>query len=811
MSGHPTHPMSAPTPARPDKSDPSASESAGTRVAFVSRSAPEPARDDRPTDAHGGLLPSLRDPGMRRLMLLVLALQALSWWILDGYQLADSVEYMERAQAFVRSQEVVDSTSIRSFAFSALLVPIFTVADWLGIDDFKPVVWMVRLVQALFGLLLVRTCARIGARLGGRRTGIVAGFLVGMNPVFLQYSVSPVSGVAAAVFIGHAIESVLDRATFKRGLRAGLWMGLAMMMAYQSILIIGPLWLAFFLRERWKGRAGWGGALVGLGAGLLLQVVLDKLTYDEWGVSISRHFLSHAGPNVADMLARLGFIDQARALYEVALRAIDANPVIQSEATLASVDRLFPVDWYLTNLHRMLVWPVIGFGVLGLFLAVKRANVKSTLLLFVFAVNLYVMSLKGSKDFRLWLPLLPTIAPICALGFDFLLGARGQRNALRVACANILLIATAAIGVQTLLDRNTRRFSGYWDAMRMIDTLAAEDRQPMPDTGELPPKARASSAYHWAVYLRESKDVDLVKLPHHLDHWVQYTPAEREESLEAIAELDYFITHLAVLSNPEHSDLMAHVNGLFEIEAMLWDQAVFEHIGPVLVLRKRTGDPGAKTFFEVIEGEDPQAYRRRLHLPPPTRFVRRLGDDLEQIELLGWEFQELRGHDHGWITYHWYCGSKILGDYTVVDRLTTFDEHNSWQNNHAPAYGVHRTPDWQPGWIVRESWPVVAAADPYNWKAAFRPMGGPYRRGDLMPANLWMDLATFGAEGEITGRLEPAYAGEDEPMRRDELEGVLRTAAGVTFSKDDLVRVGRLFLPVHVTSRLGDDGRPLRD
>lgn len=791
----------------PDAFDPSAAESQTERVVFVSRSAQGPDPEAPPQDANGRPLPGLRSPVVQVMLVAILILQGLSWWILEGYQLADSVEYMERAQAFVRGEEVIDSTSIRSFAFPSVLVPFFTLAEWFDIDDFKPVVWMVRWIQMLFGLLLVRSCMRIGARLGGRRTGLVAGFLTGMNPVFLQYSVSPVSGVAAAAFVGLAIEHLLDPPSFKRGLRAGAWMGLAVMMAYQSLLVVGPLWLALFLRDRWKGRASWLGALAGLAIGLVLQIILDKITYGVWGASVWRHFLSHIH-FLALPLAHLGMLDLANALYGAAVEALDSGVVHRGDSTLEDIDRLLGVQWYFTQLPRMLVWPVIGFGLLGLFQTIKRASWKTSTLVFVFAVNVLVMSVKGSKDFRLWLPLLPAIAPICAYGADLLFGKPGQRSPAGPLFATLALLATVVLGIQTLLDRNTRRFSGYWEAMQIVDGLAADIRANAPD-GDLSPKIKASSAYHWAVYLRESEDVELIKLPHHLDHWKHYTPEERQASFEAIAELDFFITHLAVLSSPEHRDLMENVNRDFEVHAMLWDQEVFEHIGPVFVLRKRTGNPDAKTFYDVIEGRTPEEYRRDLLLPPGMRFVRRLGDHLEEIDLLGWEIEELPGHGHVWITYHWYCRADIIGDYTIVDRLTTFDERNSWQNNHGPAYGVHKTSTWEPGWILRESWPVVAAANPYDWKSPFRPMGGPYRRGDLMPANLWIDLATFGAEGQITGRMEPARTGEAEPMRRGEEATVLRTTDGTTFSKDDLVRVGRMFLPVHASSRVPDDGRPL--
>ena len=788
------------------------------RVKFVSRSAPD--RDPQAAlDAHGSPLPSLADPIVQLLLLGVMLLQGLSWWILEGYQLADSVEYMERAQAFVRSEEVVDSTAIRSFAFPSVLVPFFAFADWIGVEDFKPVVWLVRWIQMLFALLLVRSCIRIGARLGGRSTGLIAGVFAGVNPVFLQYSVSPVSGIASAMFAALAIENALDPPRFRRGVRTGVWMGLAIMMAYQSILIVAPVLLAMMVRDRWKQRASWTGALAGLAIGLVAQAALDKLYYGEWAASLSRHFLSHLYPYLGMIFWEIGFEEFGRKIYYLyeAVEEVEYRP----DGVVSDAGRREPLVWYFTHLTRMLVWPVIVCGIAGLGRAVKQANWKTSMLLFVFVVNASVMSIKGAKDFRLWLPLLPAIAPICAHGCGLLFhkkrGRDGKLRASRLAglAAAGIVVATTVLGIDTLMARNTRRFSGYWEAMRIIDGEAAERR--VAADGSLGPKLRVSSAYHWAVYLRESEDVELVKLPHHLDHWTNYDPVERHKTFAALDQLDFFITHLAVLSNPAHRDLMEFVNGHFEVHAMLWDQEVFEHIGPVFVLQRRTGDEGAKTFYEVIEDVDPELYRRERHLPPPVHFVRRLGQHVERITLLGWEFDELLGDDHGWITYHWYCASEIRGNYTVIDRLTTFDERHSWQNNHAPAYGVLPTSKWTPGSVVRESWPVVAASDPYDWKAPFRPMGGPYRRGDLMPANLWIDLATFGAgdpaAGEpeivITGRMEPAAHGASEPLRRGLLADVLRTPDGATFSKDDLVRVGRLFLPVHDSARLTDDGSPV--
>jgi len=158
--------------------------------------------------------------GSKRLLLAVLAcvfaLQIHSWNTLEGYQLADSVEYMERARNLAIGQEVRVDGAVRSFGFSLLLTPIFWVASLFGAESWHGLAWIVRLLQMGLGLGLVIASARLAERVTGRPIGWAAAALVGANPVFLQYTVSPVSGVAAGLFIALAllaqqgVETMLD-------------------------------------------------------------------------------------------------------------------------------------------------------------------------------------------------------------------------------------------------------------------------------------------------------------------------------------------------------------------------------------------------------------------------------------------------------------------------------------------------------------------------------------------------------------------------------------------------------------------------
>src|SRR5258707_7608492 len=123
-------------------------------------------------DSSGNELPGLRDKGVWLLLAFVLLLELVAWYYAEGYPVADSVEYMERARTFVRGEEIIDSGQIRLFGFSLLIAPIFLLADWIGLVDPRPVLWTICMLQITCGLLLVYVCVRLGARLGGRRTGL---------------------------------------------------------------------------------------------------------------------------------------------------------------------------------------------------------------------------------------------------------------------------------------------------------------------------------------------------------------------------------------------------------------------------------------------------------------------------------------------------------------------------------------------------------------------------------------------------------------------------------------------------------------
>ena len=397
------------------------------------------------------------------------------------------------------------------------------------------------------------------------------------------------------------------------------------------------------------------------------------------------------------------------------------------------------------------------------------------------------------------------------------------------------MLAAAGLGAHTLTSRNTRRYADYWRAVEYVGERVAEERAANPGT----PRKRIAAAYHWAVFLHTSADLVLTKLPRQVTGWEGLEKEEKFRVYDELRKQDWFLVHKPVLTNVGHRDLTDLLNAWFDVEEVFWDRDAAEDLGPIYVMRKRRSyelDPERRALFEIDPDGDPELLRRDLGFGEPVRLVRPdLGED---VWFVGSTYESLPADGLGWITYYYYCASPCRANYEVVDRITSRDGRVAWENTHLPTYGVFRMNEWKTGWLVREGWPVLAAANHDEWTKPLRPIGGPYRRGDLVPAFLWLDLATFydlcvhcdvplfpedgsthvcyGTERSaqdgrkaVSGRLDRARFGDVNPLRIGALAGVLETPNGWRFSPDGLNLVRRFLLPVQPAARLPDDGRAL--
>lgn len=755
-----------------------------------------------PASAGSGPRPLSSEPetsrlGLTWLALLVLAaiaLQALALARLQGYQLADSVEYLDRAHAFVRGERL-DPGTVRSFAFSALLAPLFALARALGLEDLRAAVAAARALQMLFALGSVLLLADLARRLFGRAAGVGAGLVLALNPVVAQYAIEPLSGTAAAFFLVLGLRSLALQRGWAAGARTGLAFGAAILMAFQSIPVVAALLACSFVFQRSPRVSTAAGWVLGLTPPLLGQCLLDLWVYGSFGSSLGAYFLENSGSILALQLRRLGFDELAAQIY----RKIYGAP---GSAVVPELRSLKPRDWYYRHLTaQCLSWSALVLIGLGLIAAWKRQRALVCVLVPTLVLNAIALSSKGEKSFRLWLPLLPLLALLAGAGLALLWSERpaqpaatapraGALRLLARALALALVLGAALFGWRTLQRTNLAKYGGYWQAIELVREHAPAGA----------PRPRVGSVYHWAVQFRAGAELELAKLPAHVDQWKVLSEEQRAAVLEALPRYDWLIGHQQAFA--QDARILEIVNREFEIERALWSIDTFEDLDPIYVLRKRTGRPDVHTFYELREGLDPGAYQAGLQFPRSADF-RRVHEDgaVEQIVLLGYEL-DLSQAPQGllWISYHWFAGTPLLRDYVVIDRFAD-GRGGAFHNNHAPAHGALPTSRWPQGSILRETHLVRVPQDPRGY-------GSAWCRGELIPTQLLLGLSEFGPSGELLGELLAYRPSARSPIPRPSPSTPVG-GDGRRFSPEGLIQVGGFFLPTPLRARLADDGGKL--
>jgi len=720
---------------------------------------------------------SWRDPAIRWLLLLTIALTCWSWWMQRGYPLADAVEFMDRARSWVAGEELSDARTVRSFAFSTLFVPPFLVARALGLEDPRPILVVARLLEVGLTLGLVLACARLAQRVAGRSAGLAVGCIAAFNPLVLQYSVYPISGIAAALCIALGLERLILPPSRRDALIGGLWFGLAFLMAYQGLLIALAVFVVLIARDRWHARASWLGLAAGLAICMGVQLVLDRVFYGQWDGSLWRYLLENVGYVIVHLMTDIGWSKAAGELYGE-ISALRGRVYVPDEAITHATMR-FNSFWYVISAPHFFVWPLLALLLVGVARAIGRPRWTSSLSVLTLILVLLVMAKKGDKSLRLCLPLIPLCAPLFAVAWEWL----AQRAFLRcLACAAV--VAGLPMGMVALAGMRPRAHAAYWGAADWINVEA----------GKLPAdsRARVASAYDWAVFLRFGARVQAVKLPDALERWKTFSDAERASVTAAIDGVDWLIMHQPLFA--ARPDLLEHLAPRFEVAAAFYDQDEAAELGAVLVLR-RSEQGGARLVTFESSAPTPQ-------FALEMQFKREA--DSEALTFLGHDFQRLPGSDWWWITYHWKLPRADVA-LEIRDRISAPDEKRTWQNDHPLARGAHAPSDAR---FVSEGFLFVPSDFQLGSTPRFRPIGGPYRRGDLIPVRVWFEVRDL--TDNVT--LAPWLEGEAHALQIEPLVETWRwTADGSRLSKDGLVQVATFFLPVHKRAYARDNGKPIPD
>ncbi|MDE0895256.1 MAG: hypothetical protein OSB10_01585 [Planctomycetota bacterium] len=728
---------------------------------------------------------------------------------IEGYLIADSVEYMDRANAVVQGASL-SSDTVRSFAFSAILMPFFWLANLLGLSG----LWtlgLIRVAMLALGLGTIAIVAQTGARVGGTRAGILAGLVLGWNPAFLQYTGEPLTAVAAAFCMALAFSySSREVLRTRDGATLGFWLGCGLMIAFKTIPIAGIFLLAALFRGRLRAPKYWLSAWLVFAAMTLSQCLLDGAIYGEFGSSLLPYVAQNFGGTLVYLFLRLSdfglpyFHDMARVIYDAMNTSLEAEAAqTTAENVGALVRSKTSWNWYLRSLtSSFLAWPAAVALLFGAVFALKTKKRGALLLIVLILANGTLLSLKSSKSFRLWVPMLPFLALFAGLGFDalaqWITGAKGSRirKVASGAALSISLLWLVFASYSALGNTNLRKYGAWWEATAKLEQEASK-------AGET---WRIASAYNWAVRFRGSKHLEIVKLPHHMDRWAELDTEQRRLVLAELDKLDGFIAHLQILT--QDPQIMKRVNARFEIEDILYKQRDFEEMNALYVLKKRSPERAPKrTFFELRRDVDPGTYQSQIQSSHSVDFRRRLpGGEVAQMVLLGWDLETgLASGEMSWLTLHWYAGPTGDHDYTMAYRLTDPDDR-ALSRTQAPAYGVWPTSALEPGWILQESIPIPVPPSP-------RDFGGANCRGDLIPSRLWIAIAEYEKLDDGTLKagpgLAPFHATAQRPLSKRDSPKPYVSADGYRWSADGLLQIGGLWLPVPEGSTLPDDGRRL--
>jgi hypothetical protein len=393
---------------------------------------------------------------------------------------------------------------------------------------------------------------------------------------------------------------------------------------------------------------------------------------------------------------------------------------------------------------------------------------------------LVIMAKKGDKSLRLCLPLIPLCVPLFAIAWDWL----AQRTALRWL-ARAALVAALPLALMALSHAKPRAYGAYWDAAGWINGEA--DKLP----GES--RVRVASAYDWAVFMRFNGRVERVRLSDSLDRWGSVTDAERERIAAGIDRLDWLIIHQPLLST--QLNLCSYLAPRFEVAAAFYDQDEAPELGAVLLLR-RSDRGGARLFGYDVQEPAPQN-AQKIEFKSDSKS--------EPLAFLGYDFERLPGSGWWWITYHWRLPISAAS-LEVRDRISAPDEKHTWQNNHVLGRGS-RSPS-RDARCLSEGFLFVPSDVELGENPRFRPLGGPYRRGELVPVRVWVEVRDI-ANG---APLEVFRGDELHPARESFTDLAWRWSVdGYRFSKDGLVQVGGFLLPVHPRAFVRDNGKPIPD
>lgn len=181
-----------------------------------------------------------------------------------------------------------------SIVYPSLHYLLFNILEFVGIRDPQAKMFVVRLLHAAYSLLVVYFGYRIAESLSDRQTARKTGLVLALFWPLPFLSVrNLIEVVCIPPLMGGTFYALESRKNLRNAFIAGLWLGLAFVFRYQTLLFTGTLGLVFLFRKEAR-HAVW------CAVGFLLSVFVVQGSADmfAWGYPFAS-FIEYVRYNLA--------------------------------------------------------------------------------------------------------------------------------------------------------------------------------------------------------------------------------------------------------------------------------------------------------------------------------------------------------------------------------------------------------------------------------------------------------------------------------------------------------------------------------
>ncbi|MDG1986246.1 MAG: hypothetical protein P8M11_16965 [Planctomycetota bacterium] len=733
--------------------------------------------------------PAWTDPAFLALALAAVALGAWSWLRVEGALFADVVEYLERARALVAGEALIDAQKVRAAGVTALHAPALWLANLFGQADGPWVLAYAAFVHVGISVGFLAATRRLALAIaqaagleGGalRLAGLLAACGALSSPTLLQFMAIPMTDVAAGAALAMGMErGLFGPSTAQGGRSAGGWLGIAVLCAFKAIPPVLLILATMAARNLLSGSPrdavrALGGAASSFAVLLLIQCVFDRLTYGQFGVGLWTYLLINFGPQSGQLLYEIGAVDLGQWLYQQGANAIGDVSLEDVSRSTDDFRAIAGRTWYVDNYEwfspRWLA-PAVALGAaaaaLGAIRSKSGAALRVLMPLGIALAFAALTSFKGSKDMRIWLPVLPAYAAYMGVGLLALAGKPTAPAArLRAAVVATLMLAGVLHAALHASRTPTAPFGAFERAARWLEEA------PVPVEGRAP---RVASSYHWAVLFRTPADWELEKLPFQLDSMTaRQDPEAMASSLSRLEAQDALLLHSSLLYAPWASEVVDVLSREFHVAAAFWDRTADTGTGAVLAFTRHVPQ-GARRRVPRAVSPSLAPERRRVRLERP------LGPEREVMSLDDLRVERLPGDGLFWAEVDIsQRGEVVRGGYALGLRVSDASGQRGYTAYRRPDWGRGDVRSWPEGTTWTEGFLLAPDQGPLSLQDSFEPIRSGAR------AHLWFDMATLDADAQgrrlITGRLEPIDPEGVHAERDDVGPGAPRSDDGWRFS-----------------------------